>query len=282
MSFLSKPDLAALLPSCIDPYDASLLESANYQLRLGDSYCLNPSEDGKVATLTDKDKQVVIKPGQFAFLITKETVSVPADCLALLSVKAGIKFRGLVNISGFHVDPGFKGKLKFSLFNAGPSAIVLERDRPYFLIWYCKLSSTLADGDLYKGDHLNQKEFTADDVMKLQGDIASPNILLEKIKAVEGTKAHLDWVLKILIGLVLAVLVRVMWMQSSSAEAEQALIEKTAQGKFDSAVEHLKLDSIVNVLSARSDSIYRAMLKDYEARKAELTQMKKELQPTSK
>ena len=61
-------------------------------------------------------------PGQFAFLLTDEIVEVPDSAMALISIKAKIKWRGLINVSGFHVDPGFKGRLIFSVYNAGPGA----------------------------------------------------------------------------------------------------------------------------------------------------------------
>ncbi len=54
-------------------------------------------------------------------------------------MKAIIKFRGLVNISGFHVDPGWKGRLIFSVYNAGPNHVTLQRGEKAFLIWYSTL-----------------------------------------------------------------------------------------------------------------------------------------------
>ena len=42
-----------------------------------------------------------------AMLITEEQVNVPLDAMAFISMKAGKKLGGLINISGFHVDPGF-------------------------------------------------------------------------------------------------------------------------------------------------------------------------------
>jgi dCTP deaminase len=48
-------------------------------------------------------------------------------------MKFKIKQRGLVNVSGFHVDPGYSGKLLFSVYNAGPRSIVLTRGEPVFV-----------------------------------------------------------------------------------------------------------------------------------------------------
>ena len=85
-----------------------------------------------------------IPPGQFAFLVTEERIRVPDDALALISIKAKLKFNGLVNISGFHVDPGYDGHLLFSVFNAGPRPLHLERGQPLFLIWYASLDGVTA------------------------------------------------------------------------------------------------------------------------------------------
>jgi dCTP deaminase len=57
-------------------------------------------------------------------------------------MKATIKFRGLVNVSGFHVDPGFAGQLTFAVFNAGPRTVHLQQGQQCFLIWYADLNST--------------------------------------------------------------------------------------------------------------------------------------------
>jgi hypothetical protein len=64
---------------------------------------------------------------------------VPKNAIAFISMKAGIKHKGLINISGFHVDPGFKGKLLFSVYNAGTTKINLKRGQECFLIWYSNL-----------------------------------------------------------------------------------------------------------------------------------------------
>ena len=54
-------------------------------------------------------------------------------------MKTTFKWKGLVNVSGFHVDPGWVGPLIFGVFNAGPSPVHLHRGPPLFLIWYADL-----------------------------------------------------------------------------------------------------------------------------------------------
>ncbi len=56
--------------------------------------------------------------------------------MGFISVKTSEKFKGLVNVSGFHVDPGFKGHLKFTVYNAGNKPIFLDYESACFLLWF--------------------------------------------------------------------------------------------------------------------------------------------------
>jgi dCTP deaminase len=45
------------------------------------------------------------------------------------SVSSGLKNSGLVNINGFHVDPGNEEELLFAIFNAEPQTVTVRRDQ---------------------------------------------------------------------------------------------------------------------------------------------------------
>ena len=97
---------------------------------------------------------------------------VPADVIAFISIRAGIKFRGLINVSGFHVDPGYHGQLRFAVYNAGSQKIVLDQGQRVFLIWFADLDET--DIDPYSKREDSRSAITADHVAAIQGDVASP------------------------------------------------------------------------------------------------------------
>ena len=94
---------------------------------------------------------MTIPPGQFAFLLTEEVITIPPEVMGFISIKATFKLRGLVNVSGFHVDPGWSGRLIFTVFNAGPSTIHLERNLPMFLLWIADLDDASAKQKSGKG-----------------------------------------------------------------------------------------------------------------------------------
>lgn len=132
-----------------EPCTASI-DCNSLQLSIGHEIYVTPNL-AEVNTQTKKqlreNEPFVIPPGQFAFLLTQEIVSVPSDAMALISIKATFKMKGLVNVSGFHVDPGWRGRLIFAVFNAGPQPVHLERGLRLFLIWYASLD---ADSDKRK------------------------------------------------------------------------------------------------------------------------------------
>jgi dCTP deaminase len=90
----------------IAPYDSSFLKEASYQLAIGEEVYISSPEKSKKQILSEREPSFFIEPGQFAFLLTAETVTTPFDAIGFISIRAKYKFNGLVNISGFHVDPG--------------------------------------------------------------------------------------------------------------------------------------------------------------------------------
>ena len=111
----------------VTPFDNARIKHGQYLLSVGpESFITVNDVKTEMKGLYD---QISIEPGQFAIILTEETVTMPKDAIGFISIRASIKFRGFVNVSGFHVDPGFTGRLKFAVYNAGPKPIVLERSQ---------------------------------------------------------------------------------------------------------------------------------------------------------
>lgn len=155
MAFLPHQSLADLAETVLGPkYDPKLVCECAYELTLGSPVFLTRSEQERIQELGKyktpgvvdlKDKECVsIPPGKFALLLTQETVCIPDRYIGLISIKAKKKWSGLVNVSGFHVDPGFQGQLLFSVLNAGPTDIVLQRGEPYFMLFLAELTARTA------------------------------------------------------------------------------------------------------------------------------------------
>jgi dCTP deaminase len=128
-------------PILIDDYAYNCFKGANYDLRLGENVFVTTEKTPKKLTYLGLNGTLSIEPGEFGILMTHEYIFVPPDLIGFISIRLTFKQKGLVNISGFHVDPGFYGRLMFAVFNAGPNDVVLRYKEPVFMIMFDKLEN---------------------------------------------------------------------------------------------------------------------------------------------
>jgi dCTP deaminase len=216
MAFWSKErlELEQLQRTLVSPYDDARIEQCAYALGVASEYAITSAEDGGVKRIASAREHITIPPGHFALLLSEERVSIPSNAIALISMKAKFKLRGLINVSGFHVDPGFSGRLKFAVYNAGAMAVDLEPGQRLFLIWYSDLDQSTEA--VYAGSHQAQDGITADDVMSIRGIVVSPAGVNSRVSALEETvkselrrleskiETHQNWARPILTGVAVA------------------------------------------------------------------------------
>jgi dCTP deaminase len=192
MAFWSGEKLSERLPELIAPYRRNNIDCASYLLCVGnevfatsDKFATSGPAEPLVTILDENSPKNIlrIKPGQFAFLITQEEVKVPSDAIALISMRAGYKLKGLINVSGFHVDPGWSGKLLFSVYNAGPQEVIVSRGEAMFLIVYSDLDRVTSEN--YDGKSQNQKSINISLLQNMTEQVFSPLMLKRKIDSIE-------------------------------------------------------------------------------------------------
>lgn len=199
--FLSKPDILEKLDEIIMYPDLrdrkvreeveNLVQEASLELRLGQEVFITKDRVPKL--LAPEDQYVSIPSGEFALLTTEEKLSIPGDLTAFISIKLRYKILGLVNISGFHVDPLFKGRIVFSVYNVGPVDIVLRYNDPIFLIFFATVS-TRVEGNRKGNEFQNQEHLKTETVMSLRAGGLSLTTLENRLSRLETT-------LKIIVGL---------------------------------------------------------------------------------
>lgn len=185
MAFWSGETLERRLAEIVHPSDIKSIDCAAYTLKVGPEYYVTPTDltvDPKSATLRTLavGEAFAIPPGQFAWILTEETVTVPRHSLAFISIRARIKWKGLINISGFHVDGGFSGRLTFSVLNAGPTPIHLRRGDPTFLIWYADLDTS--ETKYAKAAQIPPMQLNVDALNQISGEVHSLQGLADRIR----------------------------------------------------------------------------------------------------
>lgn len=168
----------------ITNYSKERLRYGRYSLRLDREVCVTPdglNDDPKPG----EGKFLRIPPGQFALLFTTESLDIPNNAMGFISVKTSEKIKGLINVSGFHVDPGFRGHLKFSVYNAGNRMICLDYESECFLLWLCSLDRT-TDDTWFKKNKFMKNEISASDREQMCDKRHSPANLHNRIEKLEA------------------------------------------------------------------------------------------------
>ena len=173
----------------LDPFEPANLHQGAYELTLSQQAVATTSG----SQIRGQPAAFVIASGQFAILYSHEAVRVPDNAIAFISIKSSFKADGLINISGFHVDPGYKGQLRFSVYNAGSQPVILKLESPTFQIWFADLDAPTRDP--YQGVHLYQSGLTSKDLAMTLEKPASPAVLAQRIGKLELKLKHLNTLL---------------------------------------------------------------------------------------
>lgn len=257
MAFIGYNELEKLIRdnALIDDFKTSNLEGSSYQLTLGDEVYLTGDSDspGILKKLNESNDTIRIESHQFALLLIHEKIRVPPDKIAFITLKFSEKIKGLINISGFHVDPGFSGKLVYSVYNAGPRTIVMRRGNAYFSIWFSEVNGMVDDNKIYDGQHQNQEAIPIRYIESLEGFNASPNYVAGELRKMEAKvnkftskKETVLWALGIFLSLLLAVNIKFYWDWSSYKKGYyDGLDDVKANEKIENVIEKMNLDSII-------------------------------------
>ncbi|MGP8267153.1 MAG: dCTP deaminase domain-containing protein [Beijerinckiaceae bacterium] len=186
MSFWSGEKLEAN-QSVVTGFSPAHVDANAYNLHMGNSYFRTADDVGgqeQKKTPLSHGEAFIIPAGQFAFLLTQETVNVPPNAMAFISMRTGVKFKGLINVSGFHVDPGYSGKLIYAVYNASPSPVQICEGDAIFKIWFADIDRTSDPKYLFVGRA--QNEISNDLIRGMSKQIFSLQSLAEKMRTLEN------------------------------------------------------------------------------------------------
>jgi dCTP deaminase len=105
----------------VDPFDASLVNPASLDVRLGDALLIESAESREMVRCpfrvhTEQDPFLLV-PGQFVLAPTLEFVRVPEDCSAQFVLKSSRAREGIQHLLAGYLDPGFHGVITLELKN---------------------------------------------------------------------------------------------------------------------------------------------------------------------
>ncbi|MGH7950433.1 MAG: dCTP deaminase [Limisphaerales bacterium] len=123
----------------ITPFDAKKLKGASYDLELGRE-ALVSNRDQKVLLGPDRTSGLNLEAGDFALVLTKESMKLPLDIAGVIGMRSTLARMGVILLHGMQIDPGFEGYLRFGLYNASPRKITLDYGDDICMIEFHKLA----------------------------------------------------------------------------------------------------------------------------------------------
>lgn len=101
----------------IEPFAARNVQAAAIYLTLGN--IIITAGGGKIDI--GHGKGYLLKAGHMVTVTTKERIGLPRDYVGRIGVVNRLGTAGILVSHTFQIEPGFEGRLSFSLFNAGPA-----------------------------------------------------------------------------------------------------------------------------------------------------------------
>lgn len=142
----------------IRDYDRALLSPASYDARLGRRAFVS-SEKAKIDV--EAKGNLLLQAGDFAVITTFERFEFPLDLVGHIGMRSHYARKGVIQLSGPQIDPGFCGVLVVGLFNSSPRDIIVPYKEPLVTIEFVRLIEPAKKG--YCGPYQEQEDVpTAD------------------------------------------------------------------------------------------------------------------------
>lgn len=120
----------------VTPFDATLVNPASIDLRLGDHVCRLADYDGAIRYgsaimgrmwgYPDEFKRLTVYPGMAVLMASLETIAIPDNACAALYSKSTLGRCLIEHAHAGWIDPGFIGTVTFEFFHVGENPIVFE------------------------------------------------------------------------------------------------------------------------------------------------------------
>lgn len=137
----------------IEPVDEGNIQSASYDLTLGDEYYICSEKEVPDIKRLGPEENLVVPPRATFFVISKETLCIPRDLCASVSLAFGLIRKGIVFAVQPPIDPGYHGAIVALLHNMSDEKIILEHGSHILNVVYYQLASEVPLEDSYKGKY---------------------------------------------------------------------------------------------------------------------------------
>jgi dCTP deaminase len=203
----------------------SLAQPASLDVHVGMVF-VPPKDEPKAGELTDKRPEYTLEPGQAIVVDTVETLNFPSDIAAFGFPPTTISNRAILMTNPGHIDPGFKGKLSFTLINMGREPYSIKTGMIIATLLVIKLTSSPTKDFTQRNPAFRHAEPTNLELYRLGRDFLD---LDQRTRKAAETIVRQENLQTSRLGILLTVLAAILgaalafggaWLQSGEAIAE--------------------------------------------------------------
>lgn len=147
----------------------SSVQSASLDLHVG-KILLPQAEKGKPGSVECPKKRHVLRTGHTVVITTQEKIYMPKNYAAIGFPPSSISSRGLLMTNPGHVDPGFVGRMRFTVINMGQEDIALNKSDAIVSLLFFRLDADVKRDWLERHEGVEAPEPTSDDLALLSQD----------------------------------------------------------------------------------------------------------------
>ena len=104
-----------------------------------------------------------LNPGELVYVLSEERLNLPSDVKAELSNKRKMSHAGVLVLGGFAIDPGYKGRLMFALYNVSSTPFMLQPGKKLIAAQFYRL----APGEIPPARQSEPVDDFPDDIVRL-------------------------------------------------------------------------------------------------------------------
>jgi deoxycytidine triphosphate deaminase len=231
----------------------SLVQPSSLDLHVGAIF-VPPQDEPKPKDPVDKRLDYTLHPGQAIVVDTLEEVNLPSEIAAFGFPPTSISDRAILMTNPGHIDPGFKGKLTFTLINMGREAYMIAKGQTIATLLLVKLTNPPTKDFAQRRPGFKKDEPTTFELYRLGRDFLDLDQRARKaaqaIVRDESVKLNrLGFWLPVLTAVISAfVAFGAAWLQSKETVAE-------LKQKVSALENQLKIESRLQTLETKIDSL---------------------------
>ena len=139
----------------IEGYCNENIQTCSYDLRMGSQYYYDKNDGSDVVNICSLQEGEVLKipPDAICYVITEESVNMPKDLTASISLSLGLIKCGVMLAAQPPYDPGYTGKTVALLHNLSNEPVKIKHGQHILNIVFTKLSTSVDETQKYNGEY---------------------------------------------------------------------------------------------------------------------------------